>query len=189
MCFRLSRSKENKCKLLFFLSYWLIFSWFSLHLHKNQSSLGPAVMPADAHCPPRWPNAWRCSFVLQKNENESLLPNEDVLMQGGSRFARNSGKRANCFPAIPSLKMSSVCAHKSLLMWACLHTCVYELGWMLLLSLRESAVITQWRFPWGCCSSHLALRHIPSFLLYFGFDRKTAVCVLTGSVHVHQHNH
>ena len=68
------------------------------------------------------------------------------------------------------------CLHKSVLMWACLHTCIYELSWMWVLSLHESAVITQWRCPWGG-SSCIWLRTTSPHLFFLVSDRKTAVCV------------
>lgn len=69
---------------------------------------------------------------------------------------------------------TACCAHKSMLMWACLHTCVYELGWMCVLSLHESAVITQLSCPWGCSFYLWLFARCPHFIVP---DRKTAVCV------------
>lgn len=57
-----------------------------------------------------------------------------------------SGKTANYLPAIiPLLKneRAARCVRKSALKRACLHTCVYELSWLCILSLREPGVITR----------------------------------------------
>lgn len=41
VCFTSGRAKEKECKFPFFLRDSRIFPWFSLHRHKNPSSLGP----------------------------------------------------------------------------------------------------------------------------------------------------
>lgn len=58
------------------------------------------------------------------------------------------GKTANYLAAIPLLKMNMPPAVRTNLC-LCMHTCLYELSWMCVLSLHESGVITQWRCPWG----------------------------------------
>lgn len=123
----------------------------------------------------------RCSVVLQ-TDTDRVMPSLFSAPKWGCVHARKHE------PLVKN-EHTTKCAHKSLLMWAWLHTCGYELGWFYLLSLRESACNYTVKVPMG--AAVLALRHIPLFLLYCGFDRKTdvCVCVLTVSAHVQQHNH
>lgn len=93
-----------------------------------------------------------------------------------------SGKTANYLAAIiPLLKMKvppAVCA-KSALMRACLHTCVYELSWLCILSLREPGVITRWKCPRGCRLNLWLRATSPHFIVsFFCLTEEKLLCCL-----------
>lgn len=70
--------------------------------------------------------------------------------------------------------------HKSVLAHAYLRACVYELSWMCVLSLHESAVITRWRCPWGGSHYIWLSATSPSFYCCLCLTEK----LLCASVHV-----
>lgn len=69
---RLNTAKENKCKLLVFLIYWLLFSWFSLHLQPNQfgTSCGACSCRQSAPLPKRV--KMRCCASIRHRQSDAF---------------------------------------------------------------------------------------------------------------------
>lgn len=111
-------------------------------------------------------------FSQRKHLNPPRPPNKRFLGE------KSEGKQQITSP--PSLvknEHTSRCAHKSVLVRAYLRACVYELSWMCVLSLHESAVITQWRCPWGG-SRYIWLRATsPHFIVSCAWQKNCCVCL------------
>lgn len=120
------------------------------------------------------PCADRCTCV-KRLLNASFL---SLLLIPRTRWGKSVflGKTANYIPTIPLLKMNlppTVCTNLCL----CVHTCIYEASWMCVLSLHESAVITQWRCPWSG-SRHVWLRATsPHFIVSCAQQQNCCMCL------------
>lgn len=102
----------------------------------------------------------------------STAPKQQIL----EKTLRENSKLPPRHPLVKN-EHTTRCVHKSVLMWACLHTCVYELSWVCILSLHESAVITQWRCPWGG-SFYIWLRATsPHFIVSCAWQKNCCVCL------------
>lgn len=90
---------------------------------------------------------------------------------------RENCKLPRCHHPLVKNEGATRCVRKSALMRACLHTCVYELTWLCILSLREPGVITRWKCPQGCRFNVWLRATSPRFIVLFFCltEEKTAV--------------
>lgn len=105
--------------------------------------------------------------------NPPLPPTKKKILR---KICGKNSKLPPCHPLVKN-EHTSRCVHKSLLMRAYLHACVYEQSWMCVLSLHESAVITQWRCPGGG-SRYIWLRATSlHFIVSCAWQKNCCVCL------------